>query len=139
MMLLEVAVKLVLQAPTQPEWKNVLIKTPTASSNVSVDAVCKHLDRTEQTADVIGVGHCEKLFEVFMRVEEIGVAGVLRGYFLIKTVLGIISSGKYIHGEAIDNDRFGGVGGHSPHTTLRFDVDGRGALIQKAESLREEV
>ena len=140
MMTLDDAVNLVLYAFEHGRNGEIFVqKSPAATIETLVHAMCKYFCKVEQKVDVIGTRHGEKLFEVLISREEMGVADDLGDYFRIKPDDRDLNYGKYVDRGPIDNDSFVKLEEYNSHNTTRLDVDGMHALLQKLGNLGEAV
>ena len=140
MMTLDDAVNLVLYAFEHGRNGEIFVqKSPAATIDTLVHAMCKYFGKAEQNVDVIGTRHGEKLFEVLISREEMGVADDLGDYFRIKPDDRDLNYGKYVDHGPIDNDSFVKLEEYNSHNTTRLDVDGMHALLQKLGNLGEAV
>ena len=140
MMTLDDAVNLVLYAFEHGRNGEIFVqKSPAATIDTLVRAMCKYFDKAEQKVDVIGTRHGEKLFEVLISREEMGVADDLGDYFRIKPDDRDLNYGKYVDQGQLDNDNFVKLEEYNSHNTTRLDIDGMYALLQKLGNLGETV
>ena len=140
MMTLDDAVNLVLYAFEHGRNGEIFVqKSPASSIETLVQAMCKYFDKVDQEIDVIGTRHGEKLCEVLVSREEMGVADDLGDYFRIKPDDRDLNYGKYVDRGQIDNDSFVKLEEYNSHNTTRLDVDGMHALLQKLGNFREVV
>lgn len=140
MMTLDDAVNLVLHAFEHGQNGEIFVqKSPAASIETLVQAICKYFGKVDHKVDVIGTRHGEKLFEVLVSREEMGVADDLGDYFRIKPDDRDLNYGKYVDWGQIDNDNFVKLEEYNSHNTLRLDVEDMHALLQKLGDLGEVV
>ena len=138
MMTLDDAVNLVLFAFEHGRNGEIFVqKSPAATIETLVRAICKHFDKDEHKVDVIGTRHGEKLFEVLISREEMSVADDLGDYFRIKPDDRDLNYGKYVDRGSIDNASFVNLEEYNSHNTTRLDVDGMYRLLQKLGNFRE--
>lgn len=140
MMTLDDAVNLVLYAFEHGQNGEIFVqKSPAATIETLVQAICKYFDKVDHKVDVIGTRHGEKLFEVLVSREEMGVADDLGDYFRIKPDDRDLNYGKYVDWGQIDNDNFVKLEEYNSHNTLRLDVEEMHALLQKLGDFGEGV
>ena len=140
MMTLDDAVDLVLYAFQHGRNGEIFVqKSPGVTIDILVRAMCKYFNKVDHKVDVIGTRHGEKLFEVLVSREEMGVAEDLGNHFRIKPDDRDLNYGKYTDQGQINNDSFVKLLEYNSQNTTRLDVDGMHAILQKLGNLVEAV
>jgi UDP-N-acetylglucosamine 4,6-dehydratase/5-epimerase len=140
MMTLNDAVNLVLYAFQYGKNGEIFVqKSPAATIDTLVKAICKYFGKLDHKVDVIGTRHGEKLFEVLISREEMGIADDLGDYFRIRPDDRDLNYEKYIDRGQVDTNNFANLEEYNSHNTSRLDVDGMHALLHKLGDLKEAV
>ena len=138
MMTLDDAVDLVLYAFQHGKNGEIFVqKSPAATIKTLVSAISKYLGKNGPEIEIIGTRHGEKLFEVLISREEMGIAEDLGEYYRIKPDDRDLNYSKYVDSGRIGNNEFFELEEYNSHNTKRLDVDGMCKLLQKLGDLRE--
>ncbi len=134
MMTLDDAVDLVLYAFEHGNPGDIFVqKAPAATIDVLARALVETLGVPDHPIDIIGTRHGEKLFEVLLSREEMVAAEDLGGYFRVIPDLRDLNYGKFVEeGEP----RISVAEDYNSHNTVRLDLDGMKALLQKLAFIR---
>lgn len=134
MMTLSDAVDLVLYAFEHGSNGDLFVqKAPAATIETLARALGELMGKTDQTVNVIGTRHGEKLFEALLSREEMASAEDLGGYYRVPPDLRDLNYGKFVEqGE----EKISHTEDYNSHNTERLDVAGMQALLRKLDFIR---
>lgn len=140
MMTLDDAVNLVLYAFEHGRNGEIFVqKSPAATIETLVSAICKYFGVVDHKVDIIGTRHGEKLFEVLISREEMAVAHDLGDYFCIKPDDRDLNYGRFVDRGQIDTANFAKLEEYNSHNTSRLDVIAMYNLLKKLGNLGESI
>ena len=136
MMTLEEALDLVLYAFENGQNGDIFVqKSPACTIGILAQAL-KELYQLDNSIQIIGTRHGEKLFETLVNREEMTKAKDLDGYYKIPADNRDLNYGKFfLEGEAAVSE----TGDYTSHNTQRLDLETTKSLLLKLDFIKKEV
>ena len=135
-MTLEEALDLVLFAFENGQNGDIFVqKSPACTIGILAQAL-KDLYQLDNSIQIIGTRHGEKLFETLVNREEMTKAKDLDGYYKIPADNRDLNYGKFfLEGEAAVSE----TGDYTSHNTQRLDLETTKSLLLKLDFIKKEV
>jgi UDP-glucose 4-epimerase len=136
LMTLEESVDLVLYAFKNAKPGDIFVQKAPASTVGDLAQALQQLMGVDQTINIIGTRHGEKIFESLVSREEMVRSEDLGGYYRIPADSRDLNYEKYFN---VGDIKMSNIEDYTSHNTMRLDVDGIKKLLMKLDLVREAI